>query len=205
MSTSSNILRRKEKIYQQILENKQIRLLGSELLLIILIGLYLHGIILGMSLGWQPLHFITIATKMLILAIGTTALCTPTLYVFSALRGGNIALKQVKLLLIGMLSTISLVLLGFLPIVWFFIFTSGDNVKFIAGMNIVVLIISTLFGFWFLQNGIKYLYQQYKKTDSTAQSGLDVLLVWFLIFSAVAIQMYLELSPWFKLTTGFFK
>ena len=180
-------------------------LLFAELLVVILIGFYLHGAVLGNFVGWNLLHLTKTAFKMLVLALGTTALCAPALFVFSALRGSNITLKQFVLLLLGKLAITSLVLLGFLPVVWFFIFTNDNNRGFINGMNIAVLFIASIFSFWFLQNGVRYLFTNYKKEDQTTQAALDVLLVWFIVFAAVAIQMYLELSPWLKLTNNLFK
>lgn len=203
--TAANILRRKEIVYERIGEHKGLRVLLSELIFTLFFGLYIYGIIVGTFQGWNPLHFGVVALKMLILAFGTTALCTPTLYVFSALRGSNITLKQFLLLLVGMLATSALVLLGFVPIVWFFIFTADNSPLFIEGLHIVVMVLAVLFGFWFLQNGMRFFYEKYKADDKTTHSALDVLLIWFIVFAAVAIQMYSELSPWLQVDTAFLR
>lgn len=205
MTIFSNILKNKEKIYQTIWENKNLPLVFFELIAMVLIGFFIHGFILGTFIGINEFHLLKIGVKMIILAIGTTALCAPCLYIFSSLRGSNITLKQFILLLLGMLSISSLILIGFAPIVWFFIFTNDNHYNFINGMNIVVIFISFIFGFWFLQNGVRYLFNKYKKEDTTTALAVDVLVIWFIVFSAVAIQMYVELSPWLKWTTGFLK
>ena len=202
---ATNILRRKENVYTRIGEYKDLRFLLSELIFILFFGFYIYGIIVGTFQGWNPLHFGVVALKMLILGIATTALCTPTLYVFSALRGSNITLKQFLVLLVGMLATTALVLLGFVPVLWFFIFTNDNNPRFIEGLHIAAMIIAFFFGFWFLQNGIRFLYEKYKADDKTTHSALDVLLIWLIVFAAVAIQMYNELSPWLQIDTAFLR
>lgn len=144
--------------------------------------------------------------KMVITIWGPIAICTPSLYVFSAIRGSAVKLTELVYLLLGTIATSSIVMLALAPIVWFFTWTMEET-QIMQVMDVFLVALGIGFGLVFLQQGFMSLeraavekvdnnnaVERFKKMSGAA----GVLIVWFILLLVVTGQMANELGPWFN-------
>lgn len=187
--TTSLLLKHKEKLYEAAFTPEQWNRIVAELLLVGLLGAGLFGVVMGsLGLSW----------RMILLIWGPLALCTPALFVFSAIRGSHITLRQLVYLLVGMLATSGVVLLALSPISWFFTWTdtSPDHGVLIV-LNALMIVVAQLFGVFYLGKGMITINHRLKTSDVTDRAALDILLVWIILLLIVSVQMSHKLGPWY--------
>lgn len=164
----------------------------------------LYGAILGMSApGWQIL---LAAGKVPIIVLGTALLCTPTFYVFNSILGSKFSFGQTLAAVLLMVASAALILVAFVPIVWFFtVTTKGPG--FLIALHFAIFFMAVVFGMHSLNVARKYL----DWLDAT-QTPINpaFLRIWFLIVLFVALQMayyfrpLLEYGPFLKGERGLF-
>ena len=157
------------------------RLIGQMLLITIGCSL-VYGVVAGTFSGGTQLWAapIKIAGGLLISA----AICLPSFYIFSCLSGSRARLLEVCGLLAGLLMLMTILLIGFAPVVWIFS-QSTDSVAWMGGLHIVFWCVATIFGVRFLKQG-------FSRTEAKSQAGVNV---WIIIFLLVALQMTTALRP----------
>lgn len=165
------------------------------LLVTVIIGVALYG--LTLSTGMNVVPPFVLVRKIMTLIFVSTAIVTPSLYVFSMIRGTAFSLRQLLVLLVSYLVVVTIVLVGFLPIVWFFLFTS-EYLEFPRIMNGALIAFSVIFGIAFLEKGFRVARDLLGTDEKKGRSGIDVLLIWAIVYAAVLIQMGMELSPFFQ-------
>lgn len=195
--STSHLLKHKERIYELITQPHHWNRVAAELLSISIIGLALFGIVMA-TFNPTAQHVLELSWKMIVLVWGSVVICTPSLYVFSAIRGSRLTLSQLSFLLVGTLATTGIVLLALTPITWFFTWTTYQ-VEFIQFMNVVVIAVSVLFGGYFLARGMLFAADMQKKEGQESNSAIDILLIWVLLFIVVLVQMAHALGPWYRL------
>lgn len=158
------------------------------------IGTAAYG--LAMSTSLNQLSFWELAQKMITLLFISTILATPSLYIFSIIRGASFSWRQLLFLLTGQLTVAAIVLVSFLPIIWFFLLTA-DTLHFISVINVILIGFSLLLGISFLEKGFRAQFNLLNNGNKKIKSGLDVLLIWAIIYAAVLIQMGIFLKPFF--------
>lgn len=193
----TDLLRNKKEIYNNITKPQTWNRVTSEFLVVGVVGLALFGLGMGTYVlsipgaGSFPWWFMW---KMIVVVVGPMVICTPALFVFSAIRGSTITLTQLVYLLCGAFATVGIVLLSLVPVTWFFTWTA-DTIHFIRTMNGLVLACALGFGMFFLGKGFIALHTEHKNEQSRAAA--DILLVWFVLFLVVVMQMSNKLGPWY--------
>lgn len=152
------------------------------LLIVALICSLIYGLVVGtFSLGDQlwaaPLK---IAAGLFLSAL----ICFPSLYIFSCLGGSQARLAEVFGLVAGLLTLLTVLLIGFAPVAWIFS-RSTESVVVMGALHLAFWLIATYFGLRFLHAGFHNL-------DANSGGGLKV---WIAIFLLVMLQMATALRP----------
>ena len=153
------------------------RLLG-----IALFGYVGYGVLVGSFSGgsqwWAgPL-------KVVAVGVGASAICLPSLYVFSALGMARVRLRHVVDLLLAQLALSSILLLGFLPVGWVFS-QSTQSAAFMGMIHLGLGVTAISFGLRLLFAGFQ-LFEM--------QRGGYVRL-WVMIFLITSLQLTTALRP----------
>ena len=163
-----------------------------------------YGSIIGLFAGgWQIAYA---ALKIPIVLLGTTFLCLPTFYVFNSILGSRLTLGQSAMLLVFLASAIAVLLIGFVPIAWFFTVSTGGP-GFMAGFHITVFAIGLLFGVNWLDEARRYL-QFLEGDEASVRPGF--LTLWVALYTIVGFQMayyvrpILDAGPFFTGERGLF-
>lgn len=113
-----------------------------------------------------------------------TLICLPSLYIFSAMSGVEVKIRQVAGILLTVLGLTGLLLVGFAPVVWIFS-QSSESVSFMGALALVFWGISLFFGLRLLEM-------------EAARLGLrsgGYLRIWMAIFIFVTLQLTTSLRP----------
>lgn len=198
---TTSLLKNKKEIYNNIAKPEKWNRITAEFLVVGAVGLALFGLGMGTYVfsvgdtGSFPWWF---AWKMIVVVVGPMAICTPALFVFSAIRGSTMKLTQLVYLLCGVLATIGIVLLSLLPVTWFFTWTT-NTIQFIRLMNGFVLALALGFGMFFLGKGFMAFHDASHEEQPHHRAATDILLVWFILFLIVVLQMSNKLGPWYNM------
>ena len=163
----------------------------AKLLLLSLGGFLIFGITLGSFSFHEQLWAAPLKT---LLGISFSAIiCLPSLYVFSALTGTPLGMKEIVQGMAGSLALMASLLLGFTPVLWVFS-QSTTSESFFGFLVLTTWLIALFFGTRFL---LKMLAQ-----SGTTQSG--PLRIWIGIFLLVTLQMATTLRPLIGRSDTFF-
>lgn len=116
--------------------------------------------------------------------MASAAICLPSLYLFTCLSGSKARLVEVGGLLAGMLILMTVLLVGFAPVVWIFS-QSTESLAWMGALHLIFWLVATLFGVRFLKAGFSH-------ANAKSHAGLNV---WIIIFLLVAVQMTTALRP----------
>ena len=148
----------------------------------------LYGAVLGLHQpGWQTLFA---ALKIPIVVVGSSLLCTPTLYVFNALGGSRLSGGQTAAVVATMAAAISVILLAFTPVVWFF-GVSTEGFGFMTILHLSVFGFAVAFGLRMLRTARGYL----RYLDGSEAIGAGILGAWSLLVVVVGLQMAHNFRP----------
>lgn len=190
MNVISKLLRKKDAFYDDILAKDAFwvqTLLGFILAVVIL---FIYAALVVSNFGWE--QAMISGLKYVILFFSSIALCFPTFYVFSALRGSKLEIKEILGLFSGFVLYISLILIALVPVNWLFAFSGSEN-GFLSFLMFLFSTIALFSGFSFLDRGVRYLNEKMEGKISGA-----MLLGWSLVFLLVLLQMSANLGPWFN-------
>ncbi|MBI3099140.1 MAG: hypothetical protein HYY93_12995 [Planctomycetes bacterium] len=160
----------------------------SLLLIVVAFGA-LYGATIGMFGGGLQAAFA--AVKVPIILLGTTFLCLPTFYVFNSLLGSKLTFGQTTMVLMLQTTAISIMLIGFTSVSWFFTVSAGGPV-FMSFFHLGVFFIGLCFGVRLLDLARRYL-DRLGGQDSAARGTFFVL--WVLLFLVVGLQMAYHFRP----------
>jgi hypothetical protein len=154
----------------------------------------------GIERGWQ--QFISSATKVPLLFLFTLIVTFPSLYVFGALAGSRLRVKDMLRLLVASIAVNLAVLASFGPVTVFFtVFTT--SYAFISLLNVIFFILAGVVGLGFLSRAVHTVFGE-KDTaadkapkESTGSQGRARMIfrVWILIYGVVGAQMGWILRP----------
>ena len=175
------ILRQPRRVMFQLRQPGAGRLIAALLLSALICGLG-YGLVVGTFSGGAQLWAapVKIAAGLLITAL----ICLPSLYIFSCLGGSRARLPEIFGLVAGLLSLMTVLLVGFAPVAWVFS-QSTQSVAVMGALHLVFWFIATCFGLRFLCAGFVQL-------TARSDSGLRI---WILIYLLVAAQMTTALRP----------
>ncbi len=178
-------------LIEEIRANKNPGHIIGKLLLITLVGFLIFGVTLGsFSFGEQ----LWAAPVKALLGISlSTIICLPSLYIFSALTGTSLGMKEIAQGMAGALALIASLLLGFTPVLWVFS-QSTTSEAFFGFLVLLTWLIALFFGTGFL---IKMLTQSGTEKNTPLK-------IWIGIFLLVTLQMSTTLRPLIGTSDQFF-
>lgn len=151
----------------------------------------IYGAIIGSQ--HSALQAVSSAVKLPMLFLLTSAICMPTLFIFSSFFGSRRSLLQTFVLLSIGSTIIGLALVGFAPITLFFIVTTRSY-QFFKILNVAFFAVSGLLGVLFFNR----MYVQLSEEGLPAQHSRRMFLrFWLLLFAFVGTQLAWTLRPFF--------
>jgi len=149
------ILRDRQSIWQQIVEDRDLNRLTGQMLASSAIALAFDGAVLGFFHG--PLMALTSAVKLPLLFLVTLAICLPTLYLFNLVFGARLSIRQSVSLVMVAITVTAILAVAFAPISLFFLITA-PNYGFFKLLNVAILALSAIVGLRFLTGGMRVLH-----------------------------------------------
>jgi hypothetical protein len=150
------LLKYREHLFEDIVERRNLGRYILDAFLVTLLGSIFYGLVVGICIGgWQILFDPIKLPWVLIL---TLLLCLPSLYVFSCYRGSRLDLLQTCALAFSSTAVVATILIGFAPIVWFFMFTAPGSHHFAVLINVAVFAVAGIFGVQFQLRGTRALH-----------------------------------------------
>jgi hypothetical protein len=175
------VLRHPRRVMFQLREPGAGRLIAA-LLFISIVCSIIYGLVAGSFSGgpqWWAAP-VKITGGLLISAL----ICLPSLYIFASLSGAKVRLAELTGLVAGLLTLMTVLLVGFAPVAWIFS-QSTESVAWMGFLHLAFWFISTAFGLRFLHAGFSH-----------AQAKSDTgFMVWTIIFLLVMVQMSTALRP----------
>jgi hypothetical protein len=148
------ILRDRQGIWQQVVEDRDLPKLTGQMLVSSMVALAVYGAVLGsFNSVWMAL---TSGVKLPLLFLVTLAICLPTLYLFNLVFGARLSIRQSLSLVMVALTVTAMLALAFAPISLFFLITAPDY-GFFKLLNVAILALSALIGLKFLTGGMRVL------------------------------------------------
>lgn len=154
----------------------------KKLLILAFAGFLVFGITMGSFSYHEQLWAAPL--KTIIGLAFSSLICLPSLYIFTALTGTSLSLRDIMQGMAGSLALIGALLLGFTPVLWVFSQSTNSEV-FFGFLVLLVWLIALFFGTGFL---LKMLGQTGIKDKSPVR-------VWIGIFLLVTLQMSTSLRP----------
>jgi hypothetical protein len=152
--------------------------------------LAVYGAVMGAS--HSPLQAFSSLVKLPILFIVTLIICTPSLYFFNLLFGSRQTLWQTIALILTAMTTTSVLLLSFAPVVLFFLLTTSEY-QFFKLLNVAFFAISGAMGVLFLRQGLQTLSDV--DNPEGARTRRIIFILWVILYGFVGSQMAWTLSP----------
>jgi hypothetical protein len=148
------ILRDRQSIWQQIVDERDLGGLTVQMLGSSAIALACYGAVLGAFHSF--LMALTSAVKLPLLFLITLAICLPTLYLFNLVFGARLSVRQALALVMVAITVTAMLAVAFAPISLFFLITAPDY-AFFKLLNVAILTLSALVGLRFLTGGMQVL------------------------------------------------
>jgi hypothetical protein len=157
--------------------NLTLKLLGLTLAGFLIFGVTLGSFSFGDQLWAAPLKTILGITF-------ASVICLPSLYIFTALTGTTLRLREIIQGLAASLALIGALLLGFTPVLWVFS-QSTNSQPFFGFLVILTWVIALTFGTGFLMKMLS-------QSDTEKKNPIRI---WIGIFLLVTLQMSTTLRP----------
>ena len=159
------LLRDRNGIWRQIIEERDLKQLTSQMLISSAFSLALYGAVLGASNGW--LQALSSFVKLPLLFLATLAICLPTLYLFNLVFGAKLSVLQALTLIMVTITVTAVLTLAFAPISLFFLITA-QSYSFFKLLNVAILVLTALVGLRFLTAGMRALNEHQLKAATRA-------------------------------------
>jgi hypothetical protein len=185
------LLKSPSNLIEDIREDKKSRAVLGKLLIITLAGFLIFGVTLGSFSFHEQLWAAPL--KILLGITLSTIICLPSLYIFSALTGTSLGMKEIIQGMAGSLALIASLLLGFTPVLWVFS-QSTTSETFFGFLVLATWLIALFFGTGFLL-------KMFAQTGTTKTAPLRI---WIGIFLLVTLQMSTTLRPLIGRSDSFF-
>ncbi len=153
--------------------------------------LALFGAVIGSDHSvWQALSS---GLKLPALFLLTLVICVPTLYFFTTIFESSLSLTQIFVLLLASVTMTAIVLLGFTPVVLFFLITTSQY-QFFKLLTVAIFAMAGVIGVRQLSQGLWLLTAQ---DGSAAGARRTILRLWILLYVFVGSQLAWTLRPFF--------
>lgn len=161
------ILRDRDGVWQQIVDERELRPLVRQMVTSSALSLALYGAVLGASYGWQQV--LSSLVKLPLLFLVTLAICLPTLYLFNLVFGARLSMLQAVALILVSITVTAALTLAFAPVSLFFLVTA-QSYEFYKLLNVAILLLCAVVGLRFLVSGMQALNDhQQRLTMAAAQ------------------------------------
>tara|TARA_B110000008_G_scaffold56170_2_gene55674 strand:+ start:1787 stop:2491 length:705 start_codon:yes stop_codon:yes gene_type:complete len=190
-SVFEGLLKSPQSLIAGINQSKTSGPFTSKLLIIALVGFIIFGVTMG-SFSFQEQLWAAPLKTILGLTF-SSIICLPSLYVFSALTGTSLGIKEIIQGMAGALALIAALLLGFTPVLWVFSQSTTSEV-FFGLLVLTTWFIALFFGTSFLL----------KMLEQSGTENRGPLRVWIGIFLLVTLQMSTSLRPLIGRTESLF-
>jgi hypothetical protein len=148
------ILRDRDSVWRQVVEERNLKPLVTQMLVSSALSLFVYGAVLGASHSFP--QAVSSATKLPLLFLATLAICLPTLYLFNLVFGARLSVTQAVALIMVSITVTSVLTLAFAPISLFFLI-SAHNYAFVKVLNVGILVLTAFIGLRFLTQGMAHL------------------------------------------------
>lgn len=175
------LLRQPRRLMYQLRQPGAGKLIGG-MLFVAIICSAIYGVIIGSFSGGD--QWWAAPVKVTCGLLISTVICLPSLYIFTSLSGAQARLVEIFGLVVGLLTLMTILLIGFAPVAWLFS-ESTNHVAWMGFLHLLFWGISTIFGLRFLQAGFAH-------AKARSSSGLNT---WAVIFILVVLQMTTALRP----------
>lgn len=152
--------------------------------------LAVYGAVLGST--HSLFQALSSAVKLPLLFFATMLICIPTLYVFSVLFGSNQRVNQSIALVLSALTMMSVLLLSFASITFFFMLTTSGY-QFFKLLNVFFFTIAGIIGMSLLSQGMALISTSDQQPRRRGRSL--VLYGWIMLYAFVGSQMAWTLRP----------
>jgi hypothetical protein len=193
------LLKYRQQIIQDIRDNRNLGRYVVDALVVTFVCSIFYGFVVGISVGGWQILFDPIKVPWVL--VFTLLLCLPTLYVFSAYLGSGLTLAQVGAVTFGATAMVSVILVAFAPITWFFMFTAPGSHHFAVLLNVAVFAVAGAFGVGFLMRVMRELHAQTAELPRVRR----LVTWWIVLYAIVGAQMSWMLRPYFTVTDVFIR
>ena len=175
------ILRQPRRVMYQLRQPGSGGLIAGMLFVAVLCSV-VYGVVVGTFSGGAQMWAapVKIAGGLLISAL----ICLPSLYIFACLSGSQARLAEIFGLVTGLLTLMTILLIGFAPVAWLFS-QSTESLGWMGALHLIFWGIATVFGLRFLNAGFSH-------TQARSNAGFNT---WVVIFVLVVLQMTTALRP----------
>ncbi len=185
------LLRNRFRFFGEIRDGVDLPRKIAAMLLWAAVFLALTGAVIGSK--HSVLQALASGVKLPLLFLITLLICLPTLYFFNTLFESSLNLYQNLALILSAVTVTAVVLLAFMPVVLFFMLTTGSY-QFFKLLNVVIFTLSGGIGLAHLTQGMRLLTARDRRG---AQARGWVLRAWILLYAFVGSQLAWTLRPFF--------
>jgi hypothetical protein len=180
-TTVEVILRQPRRLMYQLRQPGSGVLIWRMLLVAVACSL-IYGVVIGtFSMGTQLWAApVKVTGGLLVSAL----ICLPSLYIFACLSGSEARLAEVFGLVSGLMTLMTLLLIGFAPVAWLFS-QSTNSLAWMGTLHLMFWAIATIFA-------LRFLAAAFSHYQARTAAGLNT---WVLIFILVVLQMTTALRP----------
>ena len=146
----------------------------------------------GMIMGWSggALQSIASGIKMPVLFLLTLFICLPTLHLLNLIFGSKQSIMQQTVLLLAAMAITATLMLGFAPVLAFFMMTTR-NYAFIKLLNVALVGFSSVIGVKFFANVMR----STAVDDPSLAMRQKILQSWIVLYMFVGTQLAWTLRP----------
>ncbi|MFZ6036483.1 MAG: hypothetical protein ACOYUK_05080 [Patescibacteria group bacterium] len=191
MFGTSLLLKNKQAVFESKTQSSLWRRYLIEYFIVAVVGIAVFGALSVTDFTWG--HVTERAWKALVVYFDSLLICLPSLFVFSIIRGSRINLLELVYFVIGALAIIGIVLLSIAPIIGFFAWTT-DIPETMQLISVVAGGVALIFGVNYIGQGYAYIHGLRPSSDVAKKLSKDFLLLWFLLLTAVMLQMANQLG-----------
>jgi len=181
-TTVGQLLKSPQSVVLKIMADKNLAAESAKLIGVTALCYAVFGIAVGLFGGWG-IAAMTV-WKAPLIALCAMLLCLPSLYVFTAVLGSPISLRQAFALGSACLAMTGLIVVGLSPVAWLFS-VSTESLPFVTIMTFIIWLIALPFA-------SRFLHRAGETGLLKHQGGLKV---WFVILIVVTLQMTTVMRP----------
>ncbi|MEA2552544.1 MAG: hypothetical protein QOJ65_720 [Fimbriimonadaceae bacterium] len=185
----ARILRDTGEFWVKVRSDRDLGVTAGVLFLVSFVFLGLYGFIMGWRGG--AMQALSAGVKLPVLFLLTLLICLPTLHLLHLLFGSKQSVMQQIVLMLATIAITATLLLGFAPVMAFFMMTT-QNYPFIKLLNVLIIGICAAIGVKFFAQGMRSIAVE---EDSAVGMRQNILKSWIVLYTFVGTQLAWTLRP----------